>query len=435
MNRIISYIKQDWALMRQERLFSSIYILGTGLSIMVVMVLATVIYLRVAPIYPETNRNRMLVVMGGSVKLKEGARGMWASDIAPATMEKIFAPSQHLEKLAIFRSETRYLQAEGTLDEEQSVTILHVNADYWTVFPFHFVDGKAFTEADFTSGIATAVIAESLARKLFGTNKAAGQTVVLDFKPYRVCGVVRDASFITWRSFAQVYIPYTAVKGYDDAFGPENLLGNMRAVLLARSADDLDALHADVTENIRRLNLTLPEHNFSLHGQPDRQWQSALRGWASEDTDFTKKIMQYLLVFLLMLLIPAVSLSGMIESRMERRLSELGIRRSFGAPKALLMWQIIAENFVFTLLGGALGLLLSYAVVVFGRSWVISLGQQMVFAPQGDVDILITPSMLLNFPLFIFALVICFLLNLLAALIPAWRASHREIVYSLNAKQ
>lgn len=37
---------------------------------------------------------------------------------------------------------------------------------------------------------------------------------------------------------------------------------------------------------------------------------------------------------------------------MERRLSEMGVRRAFGAPVGTLMTQIISENFLFTALGG-----------------------------------------------------------------------------------
>ena len=37
------YLKQAWALIRQERLFSSVYIVGTGLAISLVMVLSIVL--------------------------------------------------------------------------------------------------------------------------------------------------------------------------------------------------------------------------------------------------------------------------------------------------------------------------------------------------------------------------------------------------------
>ena len=40
------YLKQAWALIRQERLFSSVYIVGTGLAISLVMVLSIVFYVK-----------------------------------------------------------------------------------------------------------------------------------------------------------------------------------------------------------------------------------------------------------------------------------------------------------------------------------------------------------------------------------------------------
>ena len=42
------YIKQAWALIRQERFFSSVYIVGTGLAISMVMALAVAYHIPVS---------------------------------------------------------------------------------------------------------------------------------------------------------------------------------------------------------------------------------------------------------------------------------------------------------------------------------------------------------------------------------------------------
>ena len=52
------YLKQAWNLMKQNPLFSTLYIVGTGISIVMTMVIAIVYYVRLAPVYPETNRMR-----------------------------------------------------------------------------------------------------------------------------------------------------------------------------------------------------------------------------------------------------------------------------------------------------------------------------------------------------------------------------------------
>ena len=48
--RIQLYIKQAWNQIRQERLYSTIYLVGTGLAISLVMVLSIVLYVKFAPL-------------------------------------------------------------------------------------------------------------------------------------------------------------------------------------------------------------------------------------------------------------------------------------------------------------------------------------------------------------------------------------------------
>ena len=56
------YMKQAWTMMRQNKLFTSIYVAGTGLSIALVMTLFIIFYVKFAPVYPEYNRNRILTL-------------------------------------------------------------------------------------------------------------------------------------------------------------------------------------------------------------------------------------------------------------------------------------------------------------------------------------------------------------------------------------
>ena len=51
MNQKI-YLRQAWTLMKQNRLYSAIYIVGTGLSVALMMVVFLIYYIKFAPIYP-----------------------------------------------------------------------------------------------------------------------------------------------------------------------------------------------------------------------------------------------------------------------------------------------------------------------------------------------------------------------------------------------
>jgi hypothetical protein len=199
------YIKQAWNLLRQEKLFSSIYILGTGLSITVVMALSIVFYIKIANVYPETNRDRMLVIKGAEEKMKDGYR---SSNLSSHVIETCFRSLESAEAVtAVIDGRGSSVQPDGSKGQ-LPVTVKYIDTEYWKVFPFHFVHGKSFTEADFQSGIRTAVIAESLAKRLFGTADATGKQLSLDFYTYRVCGVVKDASYVTERTYAQLWAPW-----------------------------------------------------------------------------------------------------------------------------------------------------------------------------------------------------------------------------------
>lgn len=61
--------------------------------------------------------------------------------------------------------------------------------------PISLLSGKPFTQADFQSGIKKAVIAESVARRLYGDVDAAiGKPVLINFTDYTVCGVVENVN-------------------------------------------------------------------------------------------------------------------------------------------------------------------------------------------------------------------------------------------------
>ena len=48
---------------------------------------------------------------------------------------------------------------------------------------------------------------------------------------------------------------------------------------------------------------------------------------------------------------------------MQQRISELGVRKAFGATRGVLIRQILNENLVLTLIGGVVGLVFSYLAV------------------------------------------------------------------------
>lgn len=430
------YFKQAWNLFRQERLFSLIYVVGTGLSVSVVMVLSIVFYLKTASIYPETNRDRMLIAASGQVKLKAEGKSS-GSSLSEQVVNTCFGSLKGVEAVAlIYRANGDFRIRTADKLVQFPVTAKFVNTGFWTVFPFRFLSGQPFTAADQQSGLLAAVISGSLAQRLFGTTDAIGRYVTMNYKQYRVCGVVKDASPVTIRTFASIWIPYTANEAHrsDSGWERTSSLGSFNACLLAAPGANLKEIKAEAQDNVRRYSQTLTDAEFTVLGQPDYYWQSTFRASSNTEPNYVLLLFKYSFLLLILLLVPAVNLSGMTDSRMERRLAEMGVRRAFGAPVRTLMNQIVTENFLFTLLGGLFGLGCSYLLLYLSSSWIMQLDGIFVRMVPEETSTVFTPAMLLNYRVFVIALLVCFVLNLLSALIPAWRASHRQIIRSLNTR-
>ena len=115
---------------------------------------------------------------------------------------------------------------------------------------------------------------------------------------------------------------------------------------------------------------------------------------------------------------------------MRKRLSELGVRRAFGATRKNLLSQVMWESLLQTLLGGALGLLFSY-IAAYALKGIIYENSDTAFR-LGDITL--NPASLLSPAIFLYALLFCLLLNVLSALVPAWSVSHKPIVDSIHSK-
>lgn len=62
-------------------------------------------------------------------------------------------------------------------------------------------------------------------------------------------------------------------------------------------------------------------------------------------------------MIVILLLVPAINLSSMTLSRMRKRMSEIGVRKAFGATANVLLRQVFYENLLLTLIAGAVGML------------------------------------------------------------------------------
>ena len=232
MKILLLYIKHALHMMREEKLFSGIYIAGTALAIAFTMVMAIVYYVKLAKIYPEVNRDKMVYIDDLCFMNKEGRVHMTChfSDYA---FEKWFAHAKNVEYVAPICSPKNFLPVgsnkrdiigkNGKLIEVESQVTNH---DFFNIFKFEFLKGRPITREDVEQHNPVAVITNDLAEQLFGKDvDPVGKMIGEEGDEYRICGVVKGASPLTPVSYAQVYVNYSYY--YQNmVYDNENLSGN-----------------------------------------------------------------------------------------------------------------------------------------------------------------------------------------------------------------
>lgn len=430
------YLRQSLGMLKQNPLFSSFYIAGTGLAISMVMLLAILYYIKVGDIYPETHRNRMLIAPTAHMQNVKNNQSNSTWRYSADFVKECFYPLKGVEAVtAISDAESWFVKIKDT-KRPLSALVKLTDVWFWKVFEFSFLHGKPFTDADFESGMRMAVISEDMARRAFGKTDAVGEIIKLNYTDYRVCGVVKSSSYAMNLSYAQVWLPYTCIPDYATGNSQWDVLGPFQVAVLLPSATDAANVKTQVDEYVRKFN-ALPHDGYRLitHGQPFLYWKTLFYANDMEDLDFFMVVRQMGLWLLMLLLVPALNLSGMISSRMERRLPEMGLRKAFGATKRRLFSQIIYENLLLTCLGGVLGLMLSFGMVLLSKDWLLTLLDGGTRPLPDSVEMSMTTDMLFNPTLFIVTLVVCVVLNLFSALIPTYVALKKDIVYSINKQK
>lgn len=425
------YFKQAFHLLGENKLLSSISIIGTALAIAMIMVIVITLRATIAPFAPETHRDRTLIFRYAGLQNKENINWQSNGSVSYQTAKACFKGMTTPEAVSITADFRETMLAARPAGEMVSCSVLQTDDAFWKVFEFTFLSGYPYDNADFDAGATKAVVSEDIARQLFGTSDVVGKTFLLNHSAYIICGVVRSVSKLAQYAYAQVWIPLSSTNAITSAWGGDNIMGMTPVFILAKSVDDFPAIRQE-SERLKAAFLEgHPKYDLLFRGQPDTYFVAAQRHSSNNPPADKEAIRQYILTLTVLLLVPAINLSGLTLSRMRKRLSEIGVRKAFGAPRRELMVQVLSENMLYSLLGGILGLIISYAAVLLLGGMLFSVD----FVADGVndlhtmcVDLLFDPSV------FVLAFLACFLLNLLSAAIPAWRVTRTNIVDAINER-
>lgn len=294
---------------------------------------------------------------------------------------------------------------------------------------FTFIAGEPYTQEQFFAAEPKAILSESLARKLFGTtDDVVGKSIEINYMPYSVGGVVRDVSTLANKAYGELWIPFSTTPAI--AFEWSEYMGSLSVIMLAKDPSDFPAIR----EEYKRLFDILGDQaiqggwKFIFRDRPYTQEIQAITAGANLTPDYPAALRGRFILFAILLIVPAVNLSSMTNSSLSRRSHEIGVRRAFGAPRSSIVINLITQNLIITLFAGLLGWLLAILFAWLGADIVFSTGYGNKVASN------ISPMHLIHWSTFGWAMLFCFILNLLSAGIPAWHASRVNIINALSGK-
>lgn len=300
----------------------------------------------------------------------------------------------------------------------------YTSADFFDLFAVRFTQGSGWTAVDDEKQARVVVLSRKLADKLYGSDRAVGQSLQLGNYAFRVIGVI-DA----WDPVPHYYdLTHGAYGHSEDIFMPlETAIvlkqGTSGSIICwGRPPDDGDMRNADCAWMQFWVQLDTPAQvagyrEFLVHYS---QEQKALGRFSRPPNTRLRDVMDWLdfnhvvpgsvqlqgllaLGFMLVCLLNTVAL---LLVKFLRRGGELSVRRAMGASRRAVFAQLLVEASLIGLSGGVAGLLLA----AFGL-WVVR-QQPAQYAALAHLD----PAMLLT----TFALAVC--ATVLAAVFPAWRA-------------
>lgn len=336
---IKQYFQQAWAQLRQQPLISGVTVAGTALSIFLIMLVVMMQQVQIEPFAPESNRDRFLHVKWGSITNEAWGDGNSNGPWSVATLKEIYGKLTTPEAVTIYVAYALPQPVSLPGQPTTAVDVRETDSQFWTVFDFAFSDGKPFDQATFDAGRPVAVITESVARLLFGTTKAVGKEFLLAHAPYRVCGVVKDVSTLASTAYAQVWIPYTSTDQVTKTW-ENDLMGQMSCTILARDRSDFPAIREEAGRRLDEFNKVIGENGYRIinRNRPYDQEKNALTAGANVEPDVAAAHRTRFIIFLILLIVPAINLSSMTQSRLRRRVAEIGVRRAFGCTRMELLY-------------------------------------------------------------------------------------------------
>ncbi|HEX9370626.1 MAG TPA: ABC transporter permease [Roseiflexaceae bacterium] len=245
---------------------------------------------------------------------------------------------------------------------DTNASVTGVTAAYQAINNSTLASGSFITAEHVSGANGVVVLGNTLAKTLFGSGQAVGQTVRIKNQAFRVIGVLNLKGSAGFGSVDdQALIPITVAQ--QQLFGARTPDGNGWKVssiqISVTNSQDIDAVQARIQALLREL------HHLKVDGTADdfdvinqAEILSSLSTVTTLLTTFLASIAG------ISLLVGGIGIMNIMLVSVTERTREIGLRKAVGARPRDILLQFVVEALVISLAGGLIGLLIGGAIAL-----------------------------------------------------------------------
>ena len=192
--------------MRNQPVIAWVTIIGTALSIFLIMTVVMMQQVSILPYAPESNRDRMLYGCNMHTTDVNG-NGDSSSRLSLKSARYLYEDLDGVEAVSYVEHGYTPVDAKGITDKTLTVHFRTTDDIFWKIFDFDLLAGRYYNADEVDAKRNLAVVTESVARELFGDENPVGQHFELDHNDYELIGVVADVSILASQAYGQVFGP------------------------------------------------------------------------------------------------------------------------------------------------------------------------------------------------------------------------------------